>query len=971
MPNNQLGGQISPMISRLTRLRYLNLSMNSLHGEIPETISSCSHLEIVDLYSNSLEGEIPTGLAQCSSLKQIILSSNNIEGSIPSQFSSLANLSALFINSNKLTGTIPQLLGSTKRLTWVSLRNNSLRGGIPPALFHSTSLSYIDLSYNYLSGSIPSIPQISSPLEYLMLTQNNLSGEIPTSIGNLSSLSMLLIAQNKLQGRIPESISKIAKLQRLDLSYNNLAGIVPAALYTISSLTYLGLGANKFGGQLPTNIGNALPNIKKLILEGNQFEGPIPPSLANASNLQVLNLRSNSFSGVIPSLGSLSMLSYLDLGANRLMAGDWSFLSSLTNCTLLQKLWLDRNILQGIMPTSVTNLSKTLEVLILIDNQLSGSIPLELGKLTSLTVLEMDMNFFSGHIPETLGNLRNLSILGLSRNNLSTSLASCKSLVRLNLSSNNFNGSIPAELFSILTLSEALDLSYNQITGHIPLEIGRLNNLNSLNISNNQLSGEIPSSIGQCLVLESLHLEANVLQGSIPGSLINLRGINMMDLSQNNISGTIPQFFTSLSSLQILNISFNDLEGQIPEGGIFANSSIVFIQGNNKLCASSPMLQVPLCATSPSKRKTGYTVTVVVPLATIVLVTLACVAAIARAKRSQEKRLLNQPFKQFKNFSYEDLFKATGGFPSTSLVGSGGLGFVYRGQILSEPYTIAIKVFRLDQFGAPKNFRAECDALRSIRHRNLIRVISSCSTIDTKGDEFKALILEYMDNGNLDSWLHPKGYNHSPKTALSLGSRITIAVDIAAALEYLHNQCTPPLVHCDLKPSNVLLNDEMVACLSDFGLAKFLYSDSSTTFSDSSSIVGPRGSVGYIAPEYGMGCKISVESDVYSYGVILLEMITGKHPTDEMFKDSMNLHKFVEAALPQKIGDVCDPRLNTYDEFQGENHEMVQEQHFVIQLAQVGLKCSEASPKDRPTMETVYAELVTTKEKYQCSHLTK
>jgi serine/threonine protein kinase len=154
--------------------------------------------------------------------------------------------------------------------------------------------------------------------------------------------------------------------------------------------------------------------------------------------------------------------------------------------------------------------------------------------------------------------------------------------------------------------------------------------------------------------------------------------------------------------------------------------------------------------------------------------------------------------------------------------------------------TIAIKVFKLDQFGASKSFFAECEALRNFRHRNLIKVISLCSTTDPRGNEFKELILEYKELGDLESWLHQR--------TLSLGSRITIAKDIAVALDYLHNRCSPPLVHCDLKPRNVLLDDDMVACLSDFGLAKFLHGYSSTGVSMSTSIAGPRGSVGYIAP---------------------------------------------------------------------------------------------------------------------------
>lgn len=279
-------------------------------------------------------------------------------------------------------------------------------------------------------------------------------------------------------------------------------------------------------------------------------------------------------------------------------------------------------------------------------------------------------------------------------------------MTKLNLSKNYLSGSIPSELFSISTLSEGLDIYYNQLTGHIPLQIGRLINLNSLNISHNQLSGEIPSSLGQCLHLESVHLEANFLQGSIPASLNNLRGISEMDLSQNNLSGEIPTYFESFGSLDTLNLSFNNLEGPVPKGGVFANSNDVFLQGNKKLCGGSAMLHLALCKDMSSKRnKTPYILGAVIPVTTIVIVTSVCVAIILMRKRTEPKRIIvNHSFRHFDKLSYNDLYKATNGFSSTSLVGSGTFGLVYKGQLKFEARNVAIKVFRLDRKGAPTNF---------------------------------------------------------------------------------------------------------------------------------------------------------------------------------------------------------------------------------------------------------------------------
>ncbi|KAF8765885.1 hypothetical protein HU200_008065 [Digitaria exilis] len=836
-----LKSQIRDPSEALVSWRDNSLAFCEWHGVTCGT-RHMSRVIALDLESENITGEIFPCVADLSFLTRIHMPGNHIIGSIGQEIGQLTRLQYINLSMNSIRGSIPQNLGNSKYLRWVNFQNNSISGGIPAALFNSTSLSYLDLSHNNLSGLIPPFSQTSFlPLEYLSLTENNLSGEIPHSVGNLSTLSKLILGYNNLYGTIPESLSKLDSLQVLDLNHNNLSGYVPPAVYNISSLTYLGFAFNHLVGILPTNFGYTLPNIKELILAVNQFDGPIPASLDNATNLQDLDLHSNAFTDVIPPLGSLTMLSFLDLGMNSLEAGDWTFLSSLTSCRQLQGLWLDTNKLQGIIPGFIKNMSESLEELVLAENQLTGSIPLEMGNFTNLSVLIMHKNLLSGNIPDTLGkNLQNLAILGLYENKLSgeipksigklerltelyfqendltghipASLAGCRSLLILNLSCNRLHGSIPMELFSISTLSLALDLSYNKI------------------------SGEIPSEIGQCLLLDSLNMEVNLLNGSIPDTFISLRGITEIDLSRN-LSGIIPSFFETFSTLKILNLSFNDLEGPLPLGGIFTNSSnAFFIQGNSKMCATSPIQQLPLCVTSPpTRKKITYIVAVLVPLSTLLAVTLASVA-ITILKRRKIKLPRNQSLKKFKNLSYADLFNATDGFSPNYLIGSGRFGLVYKGRFNSGIGSAAIKVFKPDQLGGPSNFLSECEALRNIRHRNLIKVISLCSTLDPTGNEFKALILKYMVNGNLECWLHPKDYGQST-SLLSLGSRIGIAVDIAAALDYLHCRCTPPLVHCDLKPSNVLLDDEMVACLSDFGLAKFLHPASSMVFKDSSSIV--------------------------------------------------------------------------------------------------------------------------------------
>ena len=203
------------------------------------------------------------------------------------------------------------------------------------------------------------------------------------------------------------------------------------------------------------------------------------------------------------------------------------------------------------------------------------------------------------------------------------------------------------------------------------------------------------------------------------------------------------------------------------------------------------------------------------------------------------------------NVSYQSLLSATDGFSSVNLIGAGSFGSVYKGILNQGRHVVAIKVFNLSHHGASKSFIAECEALRNIRHRNLVKVLTTCSSIDFQGCDFKALVYEFLGNGNLDEWLHP-----TPRTnealeeprKLSLLQRLNIAIDVANALDYLHHHCQTPIVHSDLKPSNILLDDEMVGHVGDFGLATFLHDATQDCSTNQSSSIGVKGTIGYTPP---------------------------------------------------------------------------------------------------------------------------
>ncbi|XP_058110113.1 probable LRR receptor-like serine/threonine-protein kinase At3g47570 [Magnolia sinica] len=314
------------------------------------------------------------------------------------------------------------------------------------------------------------------------------------------------------------------------------------------------------------------------------------------------------------------------------------------------------------------------------------------------------------------------------------------------------------------------------------------------------------------------------------------------------------------------------------------------------------------------------------------------------------------------NVSYAELFKATDGFSSDNLVGTGSFGAVYKGILDRDATMVAVKAFNLQRQGALRSFMAECDALRNIRLRNLVKILTCCSSIDFKGNEFKALVYEYMPNGSLDEWLHSDDDDQLRKN-LKFTQRLNIVVDMASTLDYPHNDCQTSIIHRDLKPSNILLDYDMIAQVGDFGLARFLSEVANT------SSIGMNGSIGYIAPEYAMASKASTQGDVYSYGIFLLEMITGKRPTDDMFKDNLSLHHFAKLALPDQVMKIVDPRLliEEAEVTQGnKNHINIRTrmQGCLISLVKISVLCSKESPRERMQMRDVVVEMHTVKDLY-------
>ncbi|KAF3455310.1 hypothetical protein FNV43_RR05758 [Rhamnella rubrinervis] len=947
------------------------------------------------------------------------LTQRNLRGFISPYIANLTFLRSIFLSNNSFFGEIPPDIGRLFRLRVLRLSNNTLGGVIPVSLvMNCSNLEVIHISRNKLTGKLPKEIGFLVKLVRLNAGTNNLTGDIPPTIGNLSSLETFGVSVNNLVGKIPDDVGRLKRLLFFHIAANGLSGTIPNSLYNISTLREIGMaGNNQLRGTLPDNIDITLPNLQALGLGSNELSGSIPASLCNASKLQIISIPNNNFEGQVPTnFGNLQELWWLDIALNNLgsnSSDDLDFIRSLRNCSKLETLAFNQNHLGGVLPNSIANLSAQLDFLLLGDNQVSGNIdgaifenlinlialglegnlltgiiPTSFGKLRNMQMLVINRNKLSEQIPSSLGNLTKLATLSLENNNLEgtipPSLGNCQRLQYLDLSQNKLFGAIPHQVLGLSSLSQMLNLSKNSLNGTLPAEVGDLKNLNVMDLSENNLSGEIPPTIGQCQILEYLYLQGNSFQGILPSSLASLNSLQKLDLSRNKLSGQIPKDLEKIPTFLYLNLSYNNLEGEVPKNGVFENTSAISLIGNAKLCGGVSTLKLPTCHIKISKQGKKNNFKMIIAIVSVVMSFLMLATFVVvcwRRKSIYKSTSAISIIESLPKVSYRRLYEATEGFSPSNLIGSGGFGSIYKG-VLNQGQSVAVKVLNLQQIGASKSFITECNALRNIRHRNLVKILTCCSSTDYNQNEFKALVFEFMTNGSLEKWLHPDTVSENQSRSLSLIERLNVSIDVATALHYLHDQCETTILHCDIKPSNVLLDNDMVAHLGDFGLARLLLTTNNSSQTQSNAI-GMMGTIGYVCPEYGMGGPASKEGDVYSYGILLLEMFTGKRTTDKIFEEGLNLHTFVANALPERLLQIVDPNvipvskvretasMATEEETHNNNggistkNQSQMNRNYVesclLSVLRIGVGCSFESPGDRLKMEVVTRELHSTK----------
>ncbi|KAL6842102.1 hypothetical protein ACP4OV_028081 [Aristida adscensionis] len=983
LTSTDLVGSIPDDLGRLPRLRILGLGNNSLSGTIPSAIGNLTMLRVLSLYHNQLSGQIPSELATLPKLGRLALTENELSGLIPNfSSSSTPSLSILYIGNNSLSGSIPNGIGSLPMLRILWLRYNQLTGPTPPNIFNMSSLQRLILGYNNLRGPIPGNESFNLPmLADIDLFQNQFAGQIPLGLAECRNLQSLILAENLFVDVIPAWLAQLSQLTVISIGSNHLAGPIPSVLGNLTMLSVLDIAHSNISGHIPLELGT-LRQLAFLHLANNQLTGSIPAFTGNMSELYYLHLTSNELTGAVPStLGNIRSLENLIIDSNNL-EGDLDFIGALCNCRQLQQLVISFNPFTGkLNPNYVGNLSMNLLLFEADNNHIVGRLPATLSNLSALLSIRFADNQLTQDIPESLTTLENLQEIDLSMNSLSgpipRKIGLLRGLVRLLLGHNKISGSIPDGIAN-LTILEATDLSYNKLSstitvlfqldnmiqlyvsnnflsGALPSDSNHMEAINQMDLSNNHLVGRLSNCFANNKMLVYLNLSHNSFEDSIPDSFRHLTNLEALDLSFNNLSGTIPNYLANFTYLSSLNLSFNNFKGQIPNGGVFANLTLQSLTGNLRLCGGPRDLGLSPCLDNPKQTHGRHFLKFVLPVVTIVCVAIAVSLYLVRRKKikkSDDKCSNNvADLISHRSVSYYEIVRATENFNQDNLLGVGSFGKVFRGQ-LDDGTVVAIKVLNMEITQAWQSFDAECQALRMARHRNLIRILTTCSNLD-----FRALLLQYMPNGSLEEHLHTES-----RPYMGILRRLIIMLDVSMAMAYLHHGHYEVVLHCDLKPSNVLFDKEMTAHVADFGIAKLLLGDDNSMVSASM-----PGTIGYMAPEYALLGKASRKSDVFSFGIMLLEAFTGKRPTDPMFVGDLSLRSWVSQAYPARLIDITDKKLLQDEktricfEYQtntsmGSSSTSTSE-NFLASVFELGLMCSRESPDERMAMSDVVVRL--------------
>ncbi|KAK8993103.1 hypothetical protein V6N11_033207 [Hibiscus sabdariffa] len=681
---------------------------------------------------------------------------------------------------------------------------------------------------------------------------------------------------------------------------------------TKQRVTSINLESLGLVGTIAPHIGN-LSFLNYLNLQNNSFFGTMPQEIGRLFRLRTLSLGSNQIQGMIPvSLSLCSRLSYLDLSYNHLQGSIPSELGALSE---LEDVSFSNNFLTGHIPSSFGNLS-SLSNLILMSNSLKGPLPEGIGRLPFLIKLQIGLNNISGEIPHSLLNSSSLSFLAMAVNRLTGNLSRQLSLLVMN--NNFFEGTLPGEISNLVNVT-LIAFEHNSLTGTIPPSIGTLPNLQYIFLHENRFSGKIPESLGNLTYLAEVHLSNNLLEGTIPSSLGNCQRLQLLDLSVNLLNGTIPRDVFRIRSFgMVLNLSYNSLTGFVPSeiGRLNMIQAIDF--SSNKLSGDIPFA-IGDCSS---------------------------LLYLDMSRNSFQGTIPNS-LDKLKGIDYIDLSsnKLTGNIPASLE----SLRFLQvlnlsRNQLTGEVPTAGI--FRnltavslsenLDLCGGvPGLGLPKCDSPGKKSSGSRLRTVLIASFASVAFIFASMLgfwfVTRRKDSGNrqvneeADSpEIYPMYRQHDLKLATRNFSSECLIGEGSFGSVY-----------------KGVLNDGSLAAIKVFKMGQ--HGASKSFLAECEAL---RSSIGYMAPEYGMGAGVSTRGDVYSFGIVILEMFTGKRPVDNMFSGDMDLQRWVSTHLAGNSRDIVDHELKqkegqpAYDDGIG-------------RMLNIGLMCARKSPEERPTMREV------------------
>ncbi|CAL2252610.1 unnamed protein product [Prunus armeniaca] len=821
----------------------------------------------------------------------------NKRGVFPEEFVALRYLTFLSIAINSFSGPIPKELGNLTELTTLSFGSNNFSGTLPPELGNLVKLEQWYMDSCGLSGEIPSTFAKLINMQILWASDIAFSGKIPAFIGNWTKLTVLRFQGNSFEGPIPTSFSQLTSLNTLRISdISNVS----------SSLDFI----------------RNLKNLTDLVLRNALINGSIPFDIGEYQDLQILNLGFNNLTGQLPSsLFNMSSLTYLFLGNNSLF---------------------------GPLPSQKSNRLQTID---LSYNYLSGSFP---PWVTTISQLNLVVNNF-------LFDSSNITLPGL--NCLQRNFPCNRSTPRYTDFSIKCGG--PQMRGSGGILYEAEDSSLGPATFNVTsTQKWAVSNVGLFSDSKNQSSVETTlTQVSGTDVIPKLFETSRQSPGSLRYYGLGLQNgpyTVTLQFAETVYASRTTQTWRSLGrrvfDIYIQgNLIRKDFDISKEAGGV--NIAVarpfkvnvtenyldihLFWAGKGTCCIPDlgnygPLISAVHAAsdtpTTPGKKsRIGLIVGIAVPVGVVILLLLFAVLYMRRKtseKDDDEDLLVLGP--RPNTFSYAELRAATKDFNPSNKLGEGGYGPVYKGT-LSDGRVVAVKQLSVASHQGKSQFVTEIATISAVQHRNLVKLYGCC----IEGTQ-RILVYEYLENKSLDQSLFGRNDLH-----LDWPTRFNILLGTARGLAYLHEESRPRIVHRDVKASNILLDAKLSPKISDFGLAK-LYDDEKTHIS-----TRVAGTIGYLAPEYAMRGHLTEKADVFGFGVVALEIISGRPNSDNnldpekiyLLEWAWTLHE-----NDQSLG-LVDPRLTEFDE------------NDATRLIKAALLCTQASPMMRPSMSRVVAML--------------